>query len=428
MLATDNLMEFCSTLSEPAYVFDIDELTAEAISLKKMLPESVGVVYAMKANPFLVPYLTQYADSFEVCSYGEFLICERAGVPMEKVVLSGVYKADDDTERIVKEYGKRLKYTAESPAQLSLLRKLANKYATRLDVLLRLTAGNQFGMDESTVTELVRENCDGDAGKSTGLNIIGIQYYSGTQKKKGSIFKEELEKCDSLLNSITPFLTGLSQETKPYLEYGPGLCVDYFENDKSEEEGVRALTEALCDYTAKYHINLELGRYMAAHCGAYITKIVDIKENLGQKYCIVDGGINHLNYYGQTMAMKIPHILQLKAADVKAASKEGQSEKCKDGSKENAKSGSDKDLQEKCMICGSLCTVSDVLVRGLTLNAPEVKDVLVFFDVGAYSVTEGIYLFLSHNLPQIYEYRDGKYTLIREALPTHTLNFIYDLT
>ena len=428
MLATDNLMEFCSTLSEPAYVFDIDELTEEAISLKKKLPEGVGVVYAMKANPFLVPYLTQYTDSFEVCSYGEFLICERAGVPMEKVVLSGVYKADDDTERIVKDYGKCLKYTAESPAQLSLLRKLANKYATRLDVLLRLTAGNQFGMDESTVTELVRENCDGDAGKNTGLNIIGIQYYSGTQKKKGSIFKEELEKCDSLLNSITPFLTGLSQETKPYLEYGPGLCVDYFENDKSEEEGVRALTEALCDYTAKYHINLELGRYMSAHCGAYITKIVDIKENLGQKYCIVDGGINHLNYYGQTMAMKIPRILQLKAADVEAASKAGQSEKCQDASKENAKSGSDKDFKEKCMICGSLCTVSDVLVRGLTLNAPKVKDVLVFFDVGAYSVTEGIYLFLSHNLPRIYEYRGGKYTLIREALPTHTLNFIYDLT
>ena len=87
MLATDNLMEFCSTLSEPAYVFDIDELTEEAISLKKKLPEGVGVVYAMKANPFLVPYLTQYTDSFEVCSYGEFLICERAGVPMEKVVL-----------------------------------------------------------------------------------------------------------------------------------------------------------------------------------------------------------------------------------------------------------------------------------------------------------------------------------------------------
>ena len=30
--------------------------------------------------------------TFEVCSPGDFRICERVGVPMERIVLSGVYK------------------------------------------------------------------------------------------------------------------------------------------------------------------------------------------------------------------------------------------------------------------------------------------------------------------------------------------------
>ena len=37
-----------------------------------------------------------------------------------------------------------------------------------------------------------------------------------------------------------------------------------------------------------------------------MTKIVDQKKNDAVNVCIVDGGINHVNYYGQNMAMKTP--------------------------------------------------------------------------------------------------------------------------
>ena len=43
-----------------------------------------------EANPFLVN--TAVLDRYEVCSPGEFAICERLGIPMSKIVLSGVYK------------------------------------------------------------------------------------------------------------------------------------------------------------------------------------------------------------------------------------------------------------------------------------------------------------------------------------------------
>ena len=55
-------------------------------------------------------------------------------------------------------------------------------------------------------------------------------------------------------------------------------------------------------------VTLELGRYFAACAGSYATRIVDIKTNLGRRYCIVDGGIHQVNYYGQLLATKRPPV------------------------------------------------------------------------------------------------------------------------
>ena len=50
-------------------------------------------------------------------------------------------------------------------------------------------------------------------------------------------------------------------------------------------------------------------------------------------------------------------------------------------------------------------------------------DYLVFHNIGAYSVTEGIYLFLSRKMPAIYLYSEEKGAeLVRDQLETWTLN------
>ena len=56
-----------------------------------------------------------------------------------------------------------------------------------------------------------------------------------------------------------------------------------------------------------------MGRFIAASCGVFVSSVVDLKTNKEQNYCIIDGGINHINYYGQTMAMKIPAYTYVKA-------------------------------------------------------------------------------------------------------------------
>lgn len=98
----------------PAFVFDVDKLRARAAYIGALFGPRFEVCYAVKANPFLVRALHDSVSCFEVCSTGEFRICERAGIKPEKIVLSGVYKEADDMKRIVAQCSDKTLYTIES--------------------------------------------------------------------------------------------------------------------------------------------------------------------------------------------------------------------------------------------------------------------------------------------------------------------------
>ena len=219
------------------------------------------------------------------------------------------------------------------------------------------------------------------------LDFVGLQWYSGTQKKTKKL-AGELEKLDSLLTELNEAY-GYEAEI---LEYGPGFPVSYFQNEildheeelQQEAEMLDAFSKSLDSMRFRGKIVLEMGRFLAAFCGYYVTRIVDQKRNLGQNYCIVDGGIHHLNYFGQMMAMKIPKFCHVRQETEYTKSRTEQSEK---EPVLNERGG-----EEAWNICGSLCTVSDVIVKQLPLVDAKIGDVLVFERTGAYSVTEGIYL------------------------------------
>ena len=128
---------------------------------------------------------------------------------------------------------------------------------------------------------------------------------------------------------------------------------------------------------------------------------MDVKHDGDKRYCIIDGGINHINYYGQIMGMKVPCIQQ---TNVKYDIKNSEGE-------------------QKYTICGSLCTTADVVLRELSLKEPLVGDKLIFNDIGAYSITEGIYLFLSHPLPSVYIKTKDDFSLVRLPLETSEINY-----
>lgn len=68
--------------------------------------------------------------------------------------------------------------------------------------------------------------------------------------------------------------------------------------------------------------------------------------------------------------------------------------------------GEDRGTTKKWTICGSLCTMNDVLCSDVELADVRTGRVLVFKRTGAYSFMEGMALFLSHALPSVVSY-DG---------------------
>ena len=378
----------------PSYVFDLDKMKGFVKKVQSCLGESVQLCYAMKANPFLTGPMMEVVSSFEVCSPGEFRICERVGVPMERIVLSGVYKNPEDVEYVLSAYGGRGMYTVESLQHLQILNDTAVKLGMKIAVLIRVTSGNQFGVDEEDIRKMVS-----DRGNYPGIEIEGLQFYLGTQKRELSQMKTELEHLDEFIGELKE-VNGFKTRV---LEYGPGFFVPYFKKDKSEdvENVLGEFKELLECLKFKGKVVLEMGRFLAATCGYYVTSIVDMKVNKDQPYVIMDGGINHLNYYGQTMAMKQPYCVQLDAEGNEKT--EGEA--------------------EAWNLCGALCTVSDVVVKRFPLHKPQIHDILVFERVGAYSVTEGIYLFLSRPLPRIYFWtEEGGLRMVREGVHTDLLN------
>lgn len=383
---SEALQDIAASFATPAFIFDADEFGRRAKNVKSAIG-GASLCYSIKANPFLLACLPEEIDRVEVCSPGELTICRRVGVDPSTVVYSGVNKGSEDIAEAI-EYGAEL-LTAESLRQLGLINAAALAAGKRVRVALRLTSGNQFGMDSENLKRAVAEK-----GSYEGVDIVAIHYYSGTQKKKLAVVEKELAELEELADILEERfgLSGIS------LEYGPGLPADYF-GDDPEGRDMAVLAEAgamIAAVAARRSVTVEFGRFLASPCGIYLTAAADIKNNNGENFVICDGGINHLKYYGQTMAMQTPPITLL---------------------------GDHGEKTEDYTLCGSLCTTADILVRKVTLPALSVGDVLAFGRCGAYSVTEGIGLFLSRQLPRIVLHSErGGNRLLRDFYGTDILN------
>lgn len=372
----------------PIYVFDIDKLKQRISFLRENLTNRLELCYAIKANTFIVKEINDDVERFEVCSPGEYSICEEGKITPEKIVISGVYKTPSVIEYMIttnKEIGR---YTVESLEQLRLLDELSRKYNVKLDVLLRLTSGNQFGINEEDIEDIISNK-----ELYSNLDFVGIQYFSGTQKRTNKRLQKEIDYLDEFLERLKQEYNYIAEE----LEFGTGFPVHYFQGEEFEEEDfLKEFSNGIDNMKYSGKIVIELGRSIAASCGYYLTKVVDKKTNKGQNYAILDGGIHHLVYYGQTMAMKFPHL------DIYP-------------SRENIDT-------EDWNLMGSLCTINDIIIKQYPVSNLQIGDVFVFKNTGAYCMTEGISLFLSRELPQVALLKNGKLELVRDSFKTYILN------
>lgn len=96
-------------------------------------------------------------DRIEVCSVGEYKICRELQISPEKLLISGVLKEKEDLEWIINECHGACTLTVESVSQFCYIAEWCRIHKEPLRVYLRLTSGNQFGMDEQMIQYLKKD-------------------------------------------------------------------------------------------------------------------------------------------------------------------------------------------------------------------------------------------------------------------------------
>ena len=411
--------EMIKEFKTPFYLYDIAELN-KRIEMMRGYQKDIGLCFAMKASPVLAGYIAPFVDRLEVCSPSEYEICVRDKVSAEKILISGVNKTRESMRRILSLGGAAGFFTIESPEHFEILEAVTREIKedatsipnassisnSKLRVYIRLTSGNQFGVDSETLEELCEK-----VNTSQYMELIGIHYFSGTQKNLKKIEKELTELKEKKKKLKEKFGKDFS------LEYGPGLGIDYFKEintplshfNEEDMKGLMDIVEKTGLKDSYSDITFEYGRYIAATCGKYYTGVADVKTNDGTNYAILEGGLHQITYYGSMAGMKVPSIDYIS--------------KTSGSTKMDEVQGELKNELQDYVLAGSLCSVNDILVRKVSLPKLDIGDSLCFNLTGAYSATEGISLFLSRDLPAIIvQGIDGKVALVREHTETNIYN------
>ena len=310
----------------------------------------------------------------------------RAGFTPAEIVFTGVGKTDAELERAIS-LGLR-SINAESEGEIERIDAIATARGVKARVAVRVNPdidakshphistglkSNKFGVAIADA----REMCLRMRGRA-GVQIVGLHSHVGSQITQLEPLRRAAEALVALAAELRD--AGVAVE---HLDIGGGLGIAY--------EGQRVPTAA--EYAASVlpivresglNLILEPGRFLVAQAGMLVTRVVDIKPQAGGKlFVIVDAGMTELMrpmLYGAYH--RIEHAL---AVDRPAA---------------------------LCDIVGPICETTDTLGKDRSLPRPEVGDLLVVFDAGAY----GAVMASNYNrrpMPAEVLVKDGEATVIR---------------
>jgi diaminopimelate decarboxylase len=360
-----------------------------------LLPE-IDILYSLKANPnpSVAAFLNRFIYGADVSSRGELRIALRAGIPAQKIFFVGPSKSKQElVEAVQSAIGC---VVVESSQELQLLNEISAHLSRHANVALRINpafdsigsklkmggAPRQFGIDQENALKTIS-----GFDQFANLKLIGLHTYLGTRILDWEIVFRNTEQILKMAFELAK-QTGI---TFSFVDVGGGLGVPYFpgENEFDLDAFAAAARNLFSCYTKLMpdtRFLMEMGRYLVAEAGIYVTQVRYVKESRGQKYVMTSGGLNHhqaTTSLGSLMKHHFPIVVANKM---------------------------DWPLTQQAFICGPLCTPNDVL--GKSVDLPELKagDLIAVTKSGAYGLTASPLEFISHEWPsEVLVYKGSDY-------------------
>lgn len=371
----------------PFYLYHGEMIVDQVRRVREAL--GVEVSYSVKANPNLAvcQLIAQGRQSgAEVASSGELVVARAAGFAPQDIVFAGPGKTDEELGRAVEE--RIFAVNVESLNEIDRLASIAEREGRRIGVGLRINPAaqlmgsqmrmggtvGQFGLDQADLNEVVKRTL-----AHPQLMLRGIHVYTATQ-----VFDVDalLEHCRNILEIALDAADKAGQPLS-MIDFGGGFGVPYFENmvEFDLDRFGQGFQDLLTLYRSDPRLEgcrfiFELGRYLVAESGIYVTRAVDVKQMRGKTFVVTDGGMNHhltaTGNMGQVFRKSYP-LLNLSHAG--------------------------RDPGEAVAVAGPCCTPLDMFGANIPLAEPEVGDLIGVFYSGAYGFSASNLGFLSHPAP-----------------------------
>ncbi len=367
----------------PLFVYDPAIALDRIARFRSAMPAAVRLHLAIKANPFppLLAALAPLVDGLDVASAGE-LRTATAFKPAAAISFAGPGKRDDELAAAV---GAGATINLESEGEAARALAIGDRIGVRPRLAVRVNPDlelrgsgmrmggrpSPFGVDAVRAAALVRVVIEG------GADWRGFHIFAGSQ----SLDTAALIETQAATVALAARLADKAGAAPPLVNLGGGFGVPYFAGDAPVDPDRigAALGEQLDRRPAALADSgfaVELGRWLVAECGVYLTRVVDRKESGGESFVITDGGLHHQlaasGNFGTVIRRNYP---------VAVAGRMGL------------------DAAETVSVVGCLCTPLDRLADRVALPRAEVGDVIAVFLAGAYGRTASPAAFLGHPEP-----------------------------
>jgi len=365
----------------PFYAYERRLLDERVALLRRHLPATVQVHYAIKANPMpaVVQHLAGQVDGLDVASLGELRIALDSGMAASHISFAGPAKRPWELSAAI---AAGIIINVESENELETLARLATQQGTQPQVAVRVnpdfelkTAGMRmgggpkpFGIDAERIPAVLRRIAELE------LDFQGFHVFAGSQNLKAQAIVEAHDKTLELILGLAEQAPGPIR----YCNIGGGFGIPYFPGDQPLElEPIGANLERwlprLQERQPQAQLVLELGRYVVGEAGIYVAEIVDRKVSRGRIFLITNGGMHHhlaaSGNLGQVIRKNYPLLVGNRVV--------GQE-------------------REAVNVVGPLCTPLDILGDRVELAKADIGDLIVVLQSGAYGLSASPTGFLSH--------------------------------
>ncbi|WP_174292705.1 pyridoxal-dependent decarboxylase, exosortase A system-associated [Sphingomonas bacterium] len=359
----------------PLFVYDMAIVAARVERFRAAFP-AVDLHYAIKANPHpaLLAAIAPLVDGLDIASAGE-LTKALAAKPAAAISFAGPGKRDGELTAAI-QAGVTL--NAESEGEVARALAIGERLGITPRLAVRVNPDAElrgsgmkmggrpspFGVDAERAGPLIRTII------AAGADWRGLHIYAGSQVLNAAALIE----AQAATLALARRLADEAGSVPPLVNLGGGFGVPYFAGDVSLD--IEAVGAALSNLLAGWddtRFAIELGRWLVAEAGVYLTRVVDRKESRGETFLVVDGGLHHQLAATGNLGTVVRRNYPLALASWMGG-----------------------DPDETVSVVGPLCTPLDRLGDQVGLPYAEVGDLIAVFLAGAYGATASPADFLGH--------------------------------